>query len=109
MNSSTIIKSIIVIVLFVIAWNLENRLMTWICFSLGFGVILYPFQKTNDNDFNYPYKDLGKTPARDTVYNPAFFYNSTPSTRSYIPTDINSLSGKMILKILIKKIFSKFK
>jgi len=71
--------------------------------------INYLFQKTNDDDFNYPYQDLGKTPLRNTIYNPAFFYNSTPSTRGYIPTDIDSLSGKLILKILIKKILSKFK
>jgi uncharacterized membrane protein YjjB (DUF3815 family) len=50
MNTNTIIKSIIVIVLFVIALNLENRLMTWICFSLGFGVILYPFFMKKDKD-----------------------------------------------------------
>jgi len=71
--------------------------------------INYLFQKTEDSDFNYPYQDLGKTPVRENVYNPTYFYNSTPPTRSYIPTDISSLSGKMILKILIKKIFSKFK
>ena len=71
--------------------------------------INYFFQKNNDDGFNYPYQDLGKTPLQDTIYNPAFFYNSTPSTRGYIPTDIDSLSGKLILKTLIKKIFSKLK
>ena len=43
MNKNTIIKFIIVIVLFVIAWNLENRALTWLSFSLGFMVIIYPF------------------------------------------------------------------
>jgi len=34
MNTNTIIKSIVVIILFVIGWNLENRFLTWVCFSL---------------------------------------------------------------------------
>jgi len=43
MNTNTIIKAVVVIILFAIAWNLENRFLTWLCFSLGFMVIIYPF------------------------------------------------------------------
>lgn len=43
MNTNTIIKSIIVIVLFVIAWNLENRTLSFIFFTLPWLIILYPF------------------------------------------------------------------
>jgi len=43
MNTNTIIKSIVVIILFFIGWNLESRFLTWVCFSLGFMVIIYPF------------------------------------------------------------------
>ena len=71
--------------------------------------INYLFQKTEDSDFNYPYQGIGKSPLRDTIYQPKYFYNSAPVPRGYIPTDNYSLSGKMILKILMKKIFSKFK
>ena len=42
MNTNTIIKSIIVIVLFVIAWNLENRTLSFIFFTLPWLIILYP-------------------------------------------------------------------
>ena len=31
-------------------WNLENRLLTWVCFSLGWVVILYPFFMKKDKD-----------------------------------------------------------
>ena len=43
MNTNTIIRLIIAIILFVIAWNLKNSFLTWFCFSLGFMVIIYPF------------------------------------------------------------------
>jgi len=43
MNTNTIIKSIIVIALFVIAWNLENRTLSFIFFTLPWLIILYPF------------------------------------------------------------------
>ena len=43
MNTNTIIKSVIIIILFVIGWNLDNRYLSWFCFSLGFMVIIYPF------------------------------------------------------------------
>ena len=43
MNTNTIIKSIIVIVLFVIAWNLENRTLSFIFFTLPWLIILFPF------------------------------------------------------------------
>ena len=71
--------------------------------------INYLFQKTEDGDFNYPYQGLGKTPLRDTIYNPTFFYNTIPPTRSYIPKKIFPLSGRKILQLLIEKVFSKFK
>jgi len=34
MNTNTIIKSIVVIILFVIGWNLESRFLSWLCFSI---------------------------------------------------------------------------
>lgn len=71
--------------------------------------INYLFQKTNDDDFKYPYQALGTSPIRETIYQPEYFYNTTPPSRGYIPTDINSLSGRFIIKILLKKIFDKFK
>ena len=43
MNSNFIIKSVSVIVLFLIAMNLENSFLTWVCFSLAFMIIIYPF------------------------------------------------------------------
>jgi len=43
MNTNTIIKSIIVIILFVIGWNLENRTLSFIFFTLPWLIILYPF------------------------------------------------------------------
>ena len=43
MNTNTIIKLIVVIIFFVIGWNLENGFLTWLCFSLGSIVIIYPF------------------------------------------------------------------
>ena len=43
MNTNTIIKLIVVIIFFVIGWNLENRFLSWLCFSLGSIVIIYPF------------------------------------------------------------------
>jgi hypothetical protein len=43
MNTNTIIKSIIVIILFVIGWNLDNGFLSWFSFSLGFMIIIYPF------------------------------------------------------------------
>ena len=42
MNTNTIIKFIIVIVLFVIGWNLENRTLSFIFFTLPWLIILYP-------------------------------------------------------------------
>ena len=42
-NTNTIIKSIVVIILFVIGWNLESRFLAWLCFSIGSIVIIYPF------------------------------------------------------------------
>ena len=48
MSKNTLIKSTIFIVLFLIAMNLENKLLTWICFSLAFGVIIYPFFMKKD-------------------------------------------------------------
>ena len=42
MNTNTIIKSIIVIILFVIGWNLENRTLSFIFFTLPWLIILYP-------------------------------------------------------------------
>ena len=50
MSKNTLIKSTIFIVLFLIAMNLENKLLTWICFSLAFGVIIYPFFMKEDKD-----------------------------------------------------------
>ena len=43
MNSNFIIKSVSVIVLFLIAMNLENSFLTWVCFSLAFMIIIYSF------------------------------------------------------------------
>ena len=43
MNTNTIIKSIIVIILFVIGWNLENRTLSFKFFTLPWLIILYPF------------------------------------------------------------------
>ena len=43
MKTNTIIKSIVVIIFFIIGWNLENGFLSWLCFSLGSIVIIYPF------------------------------------------------------------------
>jgi len=42
MNTNTIIRLIVAIIFFVIAWNLENRALTWLCFLLS-SFIIYPF------------------------------------------------------------------
>jgi len=43
LGANTIIKLIVVIILFVIGWNLESRFLAWLCFSIGSIVIIYPF------------------------------------------------------------------
>jgi len=49
MNTNIIIRLIITAILFVVAWNLENSFSTWLCFSLGFVTIVYPFFLGKDN------------------------------------------------------------
>ena len=71
--------------------------------------IHYFFKKTNNDEFKFPYQGSGTSIKRDTIYQPSYNYNSSPLARGYIPTDVNSLSGKLILKILLNKIFSRFK
>jgi hypothetical protein len=61
MSTNIIIKFIIVIVLFVIGWNLENRTLSFIFFTLPWLIILFPFFfKKNDSsetvDSNHLYE-----------------------------------------------------
>jgi hypothetical protein len=75
-------------------------------FDLG---ITYIFKKNEENSFQYCYQDQVTKGNINTTYRTNFITDKFPPERNYVPSELMNVSGKMALKILIKKLKAKFK
>lgn len=65
--------------------------------------INYLFQKTNDEEFKFPYQDFGSEFEIKEYYDQIYDYNEYPISRSYLPTKVDNIGGTVLIKELLKR------
>ncbi len=69
----------------------------------------YFFKKETDKDFIFPNQGFGKELKKNNIYLPIIERNEFNYSRSYLPTNVEELGLKILLKTIIKKIKKKLK
>lgn len=69
--------------------------------------VIYLFKKIDDDNFNYSYQDLGKEPTREEFFTNSLNFENLPPQRNYVPTNIEHLSIKKMIGVILKKIKKK--
>ena len=66
----------------------------------------YLFKKNNDDDFKFPYQSSGSTYPAKEYFSLKFTHENVSPEKYYLPSKIENISLRSILKIMIKKIFN---
>jgi hypothetical protein len=70
--------------------------------------INYLFKKTEDSEFKFPYQCCGSQFETKEYYDQIYDYNEYPISRSYLPTKIDDIGGKILFKEILKKFKKRF-
>jgi hypothetical protein len=87
---------------------IDKDLLNTIDFSkIGELGVFYLFKKNEDNNFIVPYQDSGKNLENKEYFSNVINKDNLMPSRTYLPMSSEKLSGKMLLKFLLKKIKNK--